>query len=90
MIKITFADNEEVDIDKNTKIMAAQSSYDSDDQSKFSASGIFMGTAESPELKTKDPLVGFEGLLNSADWISFGNTKQVYKTSAIIKIEEVD
>lgn len=90
MIKITFADNEEVDIDKNTKIMAAQSSYDGDDQSKFSASGIFMGTAESAELKTKDPLVGFEGLLNNADWISFGDTKQVYKTSAIIKIEEVD
>lgn len=90
MIKITFADNEEIEVDKDTKIMAAQGNYDVDDKGDFSAPGIFIGTSQSPQLKTKDLLVGFEGLLSHADWVSFGDTKQVYKTSAIVKLEEID
>lgn len=89
-VKVTFVNNESIDITDNTYLFAWKSIDDSKDDPGYYAEGGLVGSRlDGNLLDTAEPVVALQGLFGSVDWFRLQDdpTNKIYKTSAILSLE---
>lgn len=92
-VRITFSNNETLDIYSDTTIFAWKSDDKSDNEDKiYYATMIFSGSNfDGSSIATSNPIVGLQGLFGNSDWFStIDLSDKVFKTSSIVSLEVMD
>lgn len=88
-VQVNLSNGESLTIKQDDHIIAWKGTNDKskDGTIEYYAEAVYNNN-NGPELATADQRVGLQGLFSHSDWFSAGDDPKIYKTSAIVSIED--